>query len=93
MKYFDINGHKSYFDVSKYVIGERPALTLCNKATDEGYPVSVNLLDDNEKPIVPEGCIAFDVNNVEPEIYARLLQPGFYPVCRLNMNKIKEYAV
>lgn len=106
MKYFDINGHKSYFDISKYVIGERPALMLCNKATDEGYPVSVNLLDDNEKPIVPEDCIAFDVNNVEPEVYAQLLQFGFleevgikssgfclYPVCRLNMKKVKEYAV
>lgn len=106
MKYFDINGHKSYFDISKYVIGERPALMLCNKATDEGYPVSVNLLDDNEKPIVPEDCIAFDVNNVEPEVYARLLQFGFleevgiessgfcfYPVCRLNIKKVKEYAI
>lgn len=106
MKYFDIDGKKSYFDITKYVIGWRPALILCNKETDEGYPVSVNLLDDNEKPIVPEDCIAFDVNNVEPEVYARLVQLGFleevgsensgfcfYPVCRLNMNKIREYAI
>lgn len=106
MKYFNIDGKKSYFDIAKYVIGERSALMLCDKVTDEGYPVSVNLLDDDEKLIVPEDCIAFDVNNVGSEIYARLLQLGFieevdiensgfcfYPVCRLNMKLIKEYAV
>lgn len=106
MKYFDVDGKKSYFDISKYVIGERPALMLCDKATDEGYPISVNILDSDEKPLVPEDCIAFDVNNVGPELYARLLQLEFidevdivnsgfclYPVCRLNMKKIKEYAV
>lgn len=105
MKYFDIDGKKSYFDISKYVIGWRPALMLCNKETDEGYPISVNLLDDDEKPIIPEDCIAFDVNNVGPEVYARLQQLGFfeevdiansgfcfYPVCKLNFKKIKEYA-
>ena len=106
MKYFDIDGKKSYFEISKYVIGWRPALMLYNEETDEGYPISVNLLDDKEKPIIPEDCIAFDVNNVEPELYARLLQLGFfeevdiansgfcfYPVCKLNFEKIKEYAV
>lgn len=106
MKYFDIDGKKSYFDISKYVIGWRPALMLCNKETDEAYPISVNLLDDEEKPIIPEGCIAFYINNVGPELYARLLQLGFfeevdiansgfcfYPVCKLNFKKIKEYAV
>ena len=105
MKYFDIDGKKSYFEISKYVIGWRPALMLCNEETDEGYPISVNLLDDKEKPIIPEDCIAFDVNNVEPEVYARLRQLGFfeevdiansdfcfYPVCKLNFKKIKEYA-
>lgn len=105
MKYFDLDGKKSYFDITKYVIGGRPALILCNKETDEGYPISVNLLDDNEKPIVPGDCIAFDINNVEPEVYARLRQLGFfeevdiansgfcfYPVCKLNFEKIKEYS-
>ena len=105
MKYLDIDGKKSYFDISKYAIGKRPALMICDKAMDEGYFISVNLLDD-EKPIIPEGCIAFDINNVEPEVYARLRQLGFfeevdivnsgfcfYPVCRLNFEKIKEYAV
>lgn len=106
MKYFEVDGQKSYFDLAKYAIGERPALMLCNKETDEGYPISVNLLDDDEKPIIPKDCIAFDVNNVDPEQYARLLQLGFfeevdiensgfclYPVCRLNMEKIKEYSI
>lgn len=105
MKYFDIDGKKSYFDITKYVIGWRPALILCNKETDEGYPISVNLLDDDNKPIVPGDCIAFDINNVEPEVYARLQQLGFfeevdiansgfcfYPVCKLNFEKIKEYS-
>lgn len=105
MKYFDLDGKKSYFDITKYVIGGRPALILCNKETDEGYPISVNLLDDDNKPIIPEDCIAFDINNVEPEVYARLLQLGFfekvdiansgfcfYPVCKLNFEKIKEYS-
>lgn len=105
MKYFDLDGKKSYFDISKYVIGLRPALMLCNEETDEGYPISVNLLDDEEKPIIPEDCIAFYINNVGPEVYARLLQLGFfeevdivnsgfcfYPVCKLNLKKIKEYA-
>ena len=106
MKYFDLDGKKSYFDIPKYVIGLRPALMLCNEETDEGYPISVNLLDDDEKPIIPEECIAFDINNVGPEVYARLRQLGFfeevdiansgfcfYPVCKLNFEKIKEYAV
>ena len=106
MKYFDIDGKKSYFEISKYVIGWRPDLMLYNEETDEGYPISVNLLDDGEKPIIPEDCIAFDINNVGPELYARLLQLGFfeevdiansgfcfYPVCKLNFEKIKEYAV
>ena len=105
MKYFDLNGKKSYFDISKYVIGKRPALMVCDKAKDEAYPISVNLLDDDEKPIIPEGCIAFDVNNVEPEVYTRLRQLGFfeevdiansgfcfYPICKLNFEKIKEYS-
>lgn len=105
MKYFDIDGKKFYFDISKYVIGWRPALMLCNKETDEAYPISVNLLDDEQKPIIPRGCITFNVNNVEPEVYARLRQLGFfeevdiansgfcfYPVCKLNFKKIKEYA-
>lgn len=105
MKYFDLDGKKSYFDITKYVIGRRPALMLCNKETDEGYPISVNLLDGDEKPIIPRDCIAFDTNNVEPEVYARLRQLGFfeevdiansgfcfYPVCKLNFKKIKEYA-
>lgn len=105
MKYFDLNGKKSYFDISKYVIGERPALMVCDKAKDEGYFISVNLLDDDEKSIIPEDCIAFDVNNVEPKVYTRLLQLGFfeeidiansgfcfYPVCRLNFKKITEYS-
>lgn len=105
MKYFDLNGKKSYFDISKYVIGERPALMICDKFTGDGYSISVNLLDDDEKPIIPEDCIAFDVNNVGPEIYARLQQLGFfeevdiansgfcfYPVCKLNFEKIKEYT-
>ena len=106
MKYFDFNGKKSYFNISTYVIGLRPALMVCDKETDEGYPISVNLLDDEEKPIIPEDCIAFNINNVEPEVYARLRQLGFfeevdvansgfclYPVCKLNFKKIKEYAV
>lgn len=105
MKYFDLDGKKFYFDIAKYTIGERPALMVCDKATDEGYFISVNLLDDDKKSIIPEGCIAFDVNNVEPEVYARLRQLGFieevdiadsgfcfYPVCRLNLEKIKEYS-
>lgn len=105
MKYFDFDGKKSYFNISTYVIGLRPALMVCDKETDEGYPISVNLLDDEEKPIIPEGCIAFDINNVGPEVYARLLQLGFfeevdiadsgfcfYPVCKLNFKKIKEYT-
>lgn len=105
MKYFDLDGKKSYFDISKYVIGWRPALMLCNKETDEGYSISVNLLDNVEKPIIPEDCIAFDINNVGLEVYTRLLQLGFfeevdivnrgfcfYPVCKLNFKKIKEYA-
>lgn len=106
MKYFDFNGKKSYFNISTYVIGGRPALMVCDKETDEGYPISVNLLDNEEKPIIPRDCIAFNINNVEPEIYARLRQLGFfeevdvansgfcfYPVCKLNFKKIKEYAV
>ena len=108
MKYFDIDGKKSYFDISKYVIGKRPALMVmvCDNVVDDGYFISVNLLDDDNKPIIPEDCIAFDVNNVEPEVYARLQQLGFfeevdvansgfcfYPVCKLNFEKIKEYAV
>lgn len=105
MKYFDLNGKKSYFDISKYVIGKRPALMVCDKATGYGYPISVNLFDDDKKPIIPEDCIAFYINNVGPEIYTRLLQLGFfeevdiansgfcfYPVCRLNFEKIKEYS-
>lgn len=107
MKYFDIDGKKSYFDISKYAIGERPALIVmvCDNVVDDGYFISVNLLDDEEKPIIPEDCIAFDINNVGPEVYARLLQLGFfeevdivnsgfcfYPVCKLNFKKIKEYA-
>lgn len=107
MKYFDIDGKKSYFDIAKYAIGKRPALTVmvCDNVVDEGYPISVNLLDDDNKPLIPEDCIAFDVNNVGPEVYARLRQLGFfeevdivdsgfclYPVCRLNFEKIKEYA-
>lgn len=105
MKYFDLDGKKFYFDIAKYAIGKRPALMVCDKAMDDGYFISVNLLDDDEKPIIPEGCIAFDINNVEPEVYARLRQLGFfeevdiadsgfciYPVCRLNLEKIKEYS-
>lgn len=106
MKYFDLDGKKSYFDIAKYAISKRPALMVCDKVMDDGYFISVNLLDDDEKPIIPEDCIAFDINNVEPEVYVRLRQLGFiedtgdiefsgfcaYPVCRLNLEKIKEYS-
>ncbi len=107
-KFIKLNGEKYHFHLDQYAMGKRSALLLVKGKDDdrEIMFLSVNILDDNDNPVAPEDCICFDINESNPEIFAMLCYEGFientgdiefsgfcaYPVCRLNLKKIKEYS-
>lgn len=104
-KFIKHDGKKYRLALDRYMIGGRYA--LCLVVPDGEYEViSVNILDDDDNPVVPEDCICFDINESNPKIFTMLCREGFientgdiefsgfcaYPVCRLNFEKIKEYS-
>lgn len=105
-KFIKHNGKKYRLAMDRYVLGDRYA--LCLVSTDgESEVISSNILDDNDNPVVPKDCICLDLNNaLAGELYTKLCSKGIiedtgdiefsgycaYPVCRLNLEKIKEYS-
>ena len=105
-KFIKHNGKKYRLALDRYVIGGRYALLLVSTDGDSDL-ISSNILDDKDNPRVSEDCICFNLNSsIDPELYVKLRCEGFfedtgdiefsgfcaYPVCRLNLVKIKEYS-
>lgn len=105
-KFIKHNGKKYRLALDRYVIGGRYALLLVSTDGDSEL-LSSNILDDKDNPWVPEDYICLNLNNsIDPELYVKLRCEGFiedtgdvefsgfcaYPVCRLNLEKIKEYS-
>lgn len=105
-KFIKHNGKKYRLALDRYVIGGGYALLLVSTDGDSEL-LSSNILDDSDNPVVPEDCICLDLNNaLAPELYTKLCRKGIiedtvdiefsgfcaYPVCRLNLEKIKEYS-
>ena len=105
-KFIKHNGKKYRLALDRYMIGGRSA--LCLVLPDGEYEViSSNILDDDDKARISEECICLDLNNpLAAELYTKLCRKGIiedtgdikfsgfcaYPVCRLNLEKIKEYS-
>lgn len=105
-KFIEHNGKKYRLALDRYVLGDRYALCLVS-SDGESEVISSNILDDNDSPVVPEDCICLDLNDfLACELYTKLCSKGIiedtgdiefsgycaYPVCRLNLEKIKEYS-
>lgn len=105
-KFIKHKGKKYTFDLDHYMVGGRYALLLVS-ADGDSELLSANILDDMDNPRAPEDCICVDLNSsIAAELFAMLCRKGFikdtgdiefsgfcaYPVCRLNLEKIKEYS-
>jgi hypothetical protein len=105
-KFIKHKGKKYVFALDHYVIGGRYALLLVSTDGDSEL-LSSNILDDKDNPRAPEDCICVDLNSsIAAELFLKLWRKGFientgkvefsgfcaYPVCRLNLEKIKEYS-
>lgn len=105
-KFIKHNGKKYRLALDRYLIGGRYA--LCLVLPDGEYEmISSNILDDDANPYIPDDRICVDLNNpLVVELYTKLCRKGIiedtgdiefsgycaYPVCRLNLEKIKEYS-
>lgn len=105
-KFIKHDGKKYRLALDHYLIGGRYALLLVS--TDgESEVISSNILDDYDDLRISEDCICLDLNNpLASELYTTLCRKGIiedtgdvkfsgycaYPVCRLNLEKIKEYS-
>lgn len=105
-KFIKYKGKKYRLALDRYVLGDRYALLLVSTDGDSEL-LSSNILDDNDNPRAPEDCICLDLNSsIAAELFLKLWRKGFiedtgnvefsgfcaYPVCRLNLEKIKEYS-
>lgn len=105
-KFIKHNGKKYRLALDHYLIGGRYALLVVSP-DGEDEVISSNILDDDANPYIPDNHICLDLNNpLAGELYTKLCSKGIiedtgdikfsgycaYPVCRLNLEKIKEYS-